>query len=308
MIFGNIADLHITNKRPKNRMDKDYLGVCYRKFEETLKICSEYNVSTLTVAGDFFDYPDLPRHVVTSLLEIIQKYEVEILVIPGQHDLRYHTKGLANTSLGNLIASGHINLLRSYVAYVIDGISFVGRGWEEDVTTEGDILITHQMVTKKGPLWPGQIDFISAPGILHKYPDYSCVISGDNHIPHYFETTKGNKQIQINCGSIMRSKKDQLNHKPIVWLVNTDNWSTEKIYLSIDAPEDVFDYAKIELEETKQNAKDEAQEKIDAFVDSFNQKKGEKIEFKSIIKKLVKEIKPKQSVVDIINGIMENAT
>lgn len=308
MIFAAISDLHNTNKRPKNRKDKSYLEVCYRKLEDILKLCEENQISVLVVAGDFFDYPDLPRYVITDLLNMIKAIHIRILVIPGQHDLRYHTKGLANTSLGNLIASGHITLLSPDKPTIVKGIEFIGRGWEEEITISGDVLVTHQMVTRKGPLWPGHEDFISAPALLHKYKNFHCVISGDNHIPHSFETKVGQKQIQINCGSVMRSKKDQINHKPMVWLIDTNDWEYQSIPIPIDPAKDVFDFAKIELEETKQNAKDEAQEKIDAFIDSFDQPEGERIEFKSIVKKLVKEIKPKQSVVDIINNIMETVS
>lgn len=306
MIFAAISDLHNTNKRPKNRKDKSYLDVCYRKLDSILNICN--GASALVIAGDFFDYPDVPRHIVTELLSMLKKAPFKILVVPGQHDLRYHTKGLNNTSLGNLIASGHVTLLSPDKVTTVRGIEFVGRGWEEEITISGDVLITHQMVTRKGPLWPGHADFISAPALLHKYKAYSCIISGDNHITHSFETKVGQRQIQINCGSIMRSKKDQLNHKPKVWLIDTDGWKYESVDIPIDPPEKVFDYAKIELEETKQNAKDEAQEKIDAFIDSFEQPKGERIEFKTIVKKLVTQIKPKQSVVDIINNIMETVS
>jgi len=311
MKIAAISDLHISDKCPKNRKDENYLGVGFRKFMDVLNICEERDIDTLIIGGDIFEYATVPRHVVTSFLKIIHSWDIQILIVPGQHDLRYHKKGLDNTPLGNMIAGGGMTLLEPDNAYSLStpetDILIVGQGWEEKVTAFGDILVTHRMVTKKGPLWPGQTDYVSAAGILNKYKGFKCIISGDNHKPHSFLDSK-NGRCQINCGSVMRSKKDQIDHIPTVWIIDTNSWTFDQVKITIDPPEDVFDYAKIAMEETKENARKESQEKIDAFVASFNQKDGEKVEFKTIVKKVITDTKPKQSVITIIDNILEKVS
>jgi len=302
MIFTAISDLHFTDKKPKYRKD-DFLETCFLKFEQILKITQESGSQALVIGGDVFDYPTVPRHVVSDLFKMISNYTVRILVIPGQHDLRYHSKGIDNTPLGNLVASGKIKLLSPKHPINISGINFVGQGWEEKVSCSGDVLVTHQMVTKKGPLWPGQSDFISAPGILNAHKDFKCIISGDNHKPHSFVSKDG--RLQINCGSIMRSGKDQVDYIPSIWMIDTKDYSFTNRKLKIKKGENVFDFPKMALDETKEIARKEAEEKIDAFVTSFDQKEGEKTDFKTIVKRVIEDTKPNEAVKNIINEILE---
>ncbi len=308
MIFAAISDLHFSDKKPKYRKDLAYLATCFSKLEIILDFTVQSGAKVLVIAGDIFDYPTVPRHVVTDMQIMLANHDVRILVIPGQHDLRYHAKGIKNTPLGNVVSSGLMELLSAEHPIVIDGVRFVGQGWEEKVSCEGDVLVTHQMVTKKGPLWPGQSDFISAPGILNQHKDFKCVISGDNHKPHFFQPPSQPDRLQINCGSIMRSSKDQVDYKPSIWLIDTSDYSFRSDELYIQDAKEVFDFPKMALDETKEIARKEAQEKIDAFVDSFDQKEGEKTDFKTVVKRVMDDTKPNKAVVNIINEILETVS
>lgn len=305
MLFTAISDLHFSDKRPKYRKD-DYLETCFSKLKQILDFTIESDSNVLLMAGDIFDYPTVPRHVVTDMQTLLSRYAVRILVIPGQHDLRYHAKGIKNTPLGNIVSSGMMELLSPDCPIEIEGVRFVGRGWEEEITCEGDVLTTHQMVTKKGPLWPGQTDFVSAAGLLNQYKGFGCIISGDNHKPHYLVSR--DKRLQVNCGSIMRSSKDQVDYKPLIWTIDTDGWDFKSTKLDIQNAKNAFDFSKMALDETKEIARKEAQQKIDAFVDSFDHKEGEKTDFKTVVKRVIKDTKPNKVVVGIINEILETVS
>jgi len=306
MRFTNISDLHLSDKRPKYRIDPDYLDTCYSKLEKILDHCVNTGCKVLVIGGDIFDYPTVPRHVVTDIQYILTQYGIRVLVIPGQHDLRYHAKGIKNTPLGNIVSSGLMELLLPDKAITIEGVRFIGQGWEEKVSCSGDVLVTHQMVTKKGPLWPGQSDFISAPGILNQHKEFQCVLSGDNHKPHYFVSKDG--RLQINGGAIMRSSKDQVDFKPRIWTIETDDWSFKVDELQVESAKEVFNFSKMATDETKELARKESQEKIDAFVDSFDQAEGEKTDFKIIVKRVIEDVKPNEAVKNIINNILETVS
>jgi len=174
MIFTAISDLHLSDKKPRFRKDSNYLETCYQKLVSILDHAVKYS-DALVIGGDVFDYPTVPRYVVTEVQNILSRYNIRIFVIPGQHDLRYHAKGIKNTPLGNIVSN-------------------------------------------------------------------------------------------------------------------------------------VFDFPKMAWEETKELARKEAQEKIDAFVDSFDQKEGEKTDFKIIVKKVIADTKPNESVKNIINEIIEEVS
>ncbi len=298
MILSAISDLHLTDKTPKNRCD-DYTKTSLRKFEWLLKNSKD----ALVIAGDIFDYPTVPRWFLGNILLLLNHYGQKIYVVPGQHDLRYHTKGLDNTSLGIIIKSGHATLLTPDKAKIMFGIKIVGLGWEEKLKEkEGDILVTHQMVTESGPLWSEQEKYFTGSAILNKYKGFKCVISGDNHKPHCIQNDRN--QVNINCGSVMRSSKDQINHKPQLWHIDTEKWEYWSEDIPIEKSEKVFDFSKIELEEKKADLQEKARQNMDKLIKGLEEKNN-KPDYKKMVKKLIKEKKPNKRVISIISDIME---
>ncbi len=306
-IFVAAADLHINSKTPKNRKG-DYYGQVIHKFSALLGITIRYSpVKLLVVAGDFFDAADVPYKVVRLILEMIKESEVDILVVPGQHDLRYHVTGLDNTPLGILAASGQVSILTPKRSKTVwGGITFVGAGWNEEPKDECDILVMHRMITKKGELWPGQTNYSSAHAILRKYPWARCIISGDNHLPHSLKANDG--RLQVNCGSLVRSSKSQIGFQPRCYLINIDNWTAKPVKIPIVPDEKVFDFNKIAIDEIKEESKKEAEAKMAEFIDTLPKNAKEKPNFKTILSNVVAHAKPKDRVKNIINETMERVS
>jgi len=302
------GDLHATTKTPRNRKD-NYLLAWLDKFEQILEITKEQSsTETLTLAGDIFNTPTEPYKLTGAVLELIKYYDVQVLAVPGQHDLRYHVSGLDDTPLGMLIASAEVQLLsnkqRTCISKGKKEITFIGAGWNEEPQEEADVLVVHRMVTKTGPLWPGQTDFISAQGILNKYPWAKCIISGDNHKPHLI---KRNKKIQLNVGCIMRNRKDQIEYAPHVWKVNVFDTKVWKKKINVEDAENVFDFGKIKQEEIREEAKKKAEEDISKFIVSLKLKEKEKPKYETVLKQVIKTVNPEKQVITFINQIMEEA-
>lgn len=312
MEFISASDLHITNKRPENRKDVDYSKTCFQKFNKLCKAASLTKNKVLVVAGDFFDSPYVPYEVTRTVIKIINQYKIKILVVPGQHDLRYHKKGLKNTPLGVLESAKAVSILSSKKVLKIDGVTFIGGGWEEEPKVNADIFVTHQMVTKEGPLWPGHTDYISAEAaLMKKYSWAKCIISGDNHKPHLLEK---DERIQINCGSMLRKSKDQVKYKPsyVKVSISSKGVSCKFVPYIIKPVKDVFDFEKIKREETLNKAKEEAVLKSDVsinkFIDSLPKNLADRPDFKSVLQQVVKSRKPTKSVKNLISDIMEKVS
>jgi hypothetical protein len=85
------------------------------------------------------------------------------------------------------------------------------------------------MVINK-PLWPGQL---AQTGIdlLHKYPSYNAILSGDNHQSFIF---RDDNRILVNAGSFMRTTTEQINHKPKIYLYYSKQNTISPVYLPIE--------------------------------------------------------------------------
>lgn len=302
------ADLHIHSKVPENRKG-DYYGQVIKKFSELLDLTIRWSsTKTLLVAGDFFDSPNVPYKVANLVLSMIIESEVQIIVVPGQHDLRYHVSGLDNTPLGVLKTSGQVEILTPKRSKTeVFGCTFVGAGWNEEPEEEADFLIMHRMITKKGELWPGQINYSSAHAIMRKYPWAKCIVSGDNHAPHVLRIKdESNKhRLQVNCGSLVRSTKSQVGFQPRAYLIDCFQWKAKSVNIPCLPDEDVFDFDKIAIEELKGEAKKKAEAKIAEFIDTLPKNQTEKPDFKSVLNDVIAHVDPKESVRTIIDNIME---
>jgi len=306
MKFISCADLHITDRCPKNRKG-NYFGQIIDKFEFILKTTMKTDSKILVIAGDFFDSAKVKYKVVNKVLFLLQKYNVRVLAIAGQHDLNYHVGGLDNTPLGILETSRVVTILKPDSVVKINGISFMGCGWNEIPQIEADVLVMHLCITKKGELWPGQTNYSSSHAIMRKYPWAECIISGDNHMPHALRIKGGfsGHRLQVNCGSLVRSTKSQLDFQPRAYLIDISNWRAKPIKIPCLPAEDVFDFDKIAIDEIKGEAKKEAEAKIAEFISLLPKNQTEKPSFKNALNSVIAYSKPKQSVMNIINSTME---
>lgn len=309
MKFIACGDLHITNQVPQYRKP-DYVKHMFNKFRQIYDIAYESNAEMVAVAGDFFDSPRVPYEITNEVMEDIQCGGVLTLVVPGQHDLRYHTQGLKNTPLGTLSQSESITVLPNDQAFRFDDVTFVGAGWNEEPTMQADVVLTHQMVIYKEKLWDDQEDYIKGFDLLKKYSWAKCVISGDNHKPHMLRTKMG--RLQINCGSMMRKSKDQMKHRPRVWLVDTKDWNAKAIHLDVLPARKVFDMARIKRDEQskadREDAQAKADEEMDKFINTLPAKEAEKPKFKNILAHVIKESRADDEVKEIINDVMERVS
>lgn len=286
MIFHAISDLHLTSLTPRCRKD-NYVEAQFRKLEWILKTVSESESKTLIIGGDVFDRPRELYSITRRFICLLFKYDINLITIPGQHDLFYHVKGIKNTPLG---------IIQKVSSNTSSDIKFVLQGWGDDVTETGDVLVTHQMVIKDKELFPGQEDYISGNNLLRKHPEFKIIISGDNHQSF---SVKTKHQLLINCGSVMRSNKSQINFKPKLWEINSDDLSFKKLYIPII--KDVFDLDLIKKDEANKENKE-----LDAFIQALPVQENTP-NFSLMLKKVIESKNPNKEVINKTNQIMEEA-
>jgi hypothetical protein len=219
------GDLHLRLDIPIGRID-NYLEAQESKFRFILRAAKKS--PPLLVPGDFLDKARPPIELLYWIMSILEEEDMvgKVLLVPGQHDLLWHSlKNLQRSAISLLDKAGYIKLLTDQTKplivnngeYVIWPCPYGMKPVEPTTTIEGtQVLVWHNMVINKGEeLWPGQNTLISGK-ILRKYKKYSIICTGDNH--NYF-LEKNGQRILLNSGSMMRMKTDQQKHKPAIFKI-----------------------------------------------------------------------------------------
>lgn len=246
------GDWHIAEKRPENRVD-DYLETCFRKLTFIFETARQNNIYTILQPGDFTDSPFMSWALFVRLINFLEQYsEINVISCFGQHDLRFRSK--TNCALVALSAAcKNINVLdiNNPVDKFIP-VSVYGSSYNEqipEITTQGfNILITHRMMIQD-KLWEGQAEYTQAGSFLRSNK-FQLIVSGDNHQSFVVDTKLLKKQL-FNCGSLLRSKTDQLEHRPFIVIYDTDSQEYEQVFIPIEPAEKIFNLEKVVKEKEK---------------------------------------------------------
>ena len=121
-----------------------------------------------------------------------------------------------------------------------------------------NICVVHSLIFESSALFG--ITGILAKDFLNEYSEFDFIISGDNHKFFMVKGEKGN--ILINCGSISRQNADQINYKPAIIYLDTNDINNIK-KISIPINDNVIN--KKHLDEKKEKT-----EKINSFIQKLN--------------------------------------
>lgn len=264
------GDWHLRYRRPEMRLDEDYFGTQAGKVEQILGIAREKDCSVVLQPGDFFDGIETPWMVVQYYIKIFRKGNVDVLCVAGQHDMRYHTRDIENTPLGVLNAANAVYLnwmmdwggrATIYASWWGGDIPLVYDSKKTKIEVRPAILLMHRMVVQR-KLWLGQTDFVYARDLLRGHPEFDLFVTGDNH-KAFVEELDG--RYVVNCGSLMRSAVDQVDHRPRVYVYDTESRGLEEIFLDVRPAEEVLDVGRAE-------AVRERDEKLELFVEELRKR------------------------------------
>lgn len=270
MKFLICGDLHVTDKRPENRID-DYRLTVFRKVGTILNTAYDEECDGILQPGDFTDSPSLSYDMFHDIVHLIGADSVKILTTWGQHDLRYRTK--VNTALRSIALTTNTAILEHDQPYG-DGKSVIvhGCGYDEEipepVKDRYNVLIIHKMIVED-KLWAQQDNFEWSTSFLRRNK-FDLIVSGDNH--QFFHANNGDRYL-FNCGSLLRSSISQVDHKPRVIIFDTEKPHKFKVInVPIEPASKVFAMDKVMKEKEKD-------EKLAAFVDGLSKQKDMGLSF-----------------------------
>lgn len=269
------ADWHVRSSIPVCRTD-DFMTAMWKKIKFIFDLSLEHQCP-IYIAGDMGDKSTWSNSLLVWFLRKMQANKFySIVLIPGQHDLPNH-------NLQNIDKSGMAVLcLASEKVEVITepglgsgsnpnpdifvyGFPFGTEIFEKNGDPEiFKVAMTHQLVIEDKPEWKDQVA-TSAKSLLKKFPGYNLILSGDNHKP-FVVNFRG--RLLVNPGSLMRTRADQIDHKPRVYLWYAGKNEVKPVYLPIE--KDVIDRSHID-------DKEERDGRVEAYVRHL--KKNEDITF-----------------------------
>lgn len=314
-----MADIHKRASAPVSRRD-DFCAAQKQKINEIVRIADERMVHSILFPGDIFDSYSTPDHLKEYYIRVWASLEhCDKIAVFGQHDMRYHSSARANTPLGVLAAGvpnfylleegqplvrrrGNETVVFYGSSYGDDSVPTVVHGYGEDAR---HVWITHRMVVKD-KLWEDQEDFYYGDQLLDELHEFDMIATGDNHKQFVVRKRMDveGKEIYyrnlINTGSLMRSTISQIDHKPAVYLWDSESGSVERIPLTVRPAEEVFDLAKVETERQRD-------EKMETFVNGLKDTVDVSLDFKDNVRAYCIKNKVDDGVIGVINEVLSDA-
>jgi len=245
------ADWHLREDVPVCRTD-DYWVAQEKKVDFIFDLAAEHGCP-VWIAGDMFNRAKPPLKLVNFFVRKLGDSGVDIVIVPGQHDLPQHNMSLINHSaLGTLHEARIINTTGHEIISMF--------AWGEELRpNEAKVALAHTLCYKGRPPWPGAPASGNASAIMEKLQGYDLVVTGDNHKPFTYRHHDG--RLLVNPGSIMRMTIAQEKHRPRVYLWNAEENEVEAVFLPIE--KDVITKEHIE-------SKEQRDERMEAFIERID--------------------------------------
>lgn len=180
------------------------------------------------IVGDIF-HSDITTSF--EMIQIVQdaaikleKYGLSLSVLFGNHDLKYHnSENVKKSPLGILTKSKNINLLSVY-----KNVSAANFDEKDDETAE---YVFKHVLTMPSNEVPDFMDCETPESLLKKFGNSKLVALGDYH--RYFEYHIDGRNV-INPGCLTIQASDFEGYEPSVFVIDTDENTTERIEIGID--------------------------------------------------------------------------
>jgi len=274
--FIACSDIHIRKTTPIARKDLFYSSH-RRKLAWLFKLAQDNNAA-IVCGGDVFDTVSIPHYIIEDIVSLALRYDVQLLTVYGQHDLRYHVySSYKNTPLAILLTALH-NKHLDIQPFVNDVVAIQGASWGRPIPDvipgKLNILATHRMVTENGGLWEGHTDFKTGNDLLN-LTKYDIIVSGDNHKSFICEK---DSRFVVNSGSFARTTTLQIEYEPRVVLFTVKDSGITYEWIKVP----IREHALVFKEEVIEEYHDKlalTQEQLQAFTTQLNSYKMEKPDF-----------------------------
>lgn len=284
------GDWHLREETPICRTD-NYWGTQWKKVDFISGLQKKYNCPVVC-GGDLFDYWRASPYL---LSETIKHIPDKFYTVLGNHDLPQHSLELLNKCGVNVLKeAGKLTILPTcHWGQIPKYGSFYeyDEGYAEESGLD-KILVWH-VYTYQSKTWVGNTA-PKAMKLLRQYPQFSLIITSDNHIS-FVEEYQG--RLLVNPGSLMRMDADQVEHRPRVYLWYADTNTVEPIYILIE--QDVISREHLDIVKERDN-------RIDAFISKLDGDWDAILSFEDNLERFAEVNHIKKSIKEIIYKTLES--
>lgn len=241
------GDSHINDSQPSNRID-NYYEALLNKLEFVFSTCEKNNIEYLIIPGDVFDKPVVNVGVIIDIYRLINKYNILLKVIVGQHDLTFRYLNRRTSPIVFLQRLKALQILNKTGKFLDDNtfISGLSYGETEEIPTlnkkcKTNILVVHTQVAEKA-IAPG-VEFTIAKGVVKKYGNFDLIIAGDYH---YEYVRKFNRTVVVNAGILCRNSVADVvrDHSPVMFIYDCKIKKLTRIKIPHKPAKEIFDLTK----------------------------------------------------------------
>lgn len=267
MKFIFTADWHIRPDKPVCRRDEDWLKAQESHIDFVMSQVDFYECA-LVIGGDIFHKPQIPDSLKNMLISKFTDHRV--YAIAGNHCLPYH-------SWDNVDDSSYGVLLNSGIIRRIDFGSYADFGRPVIQNDSEPILFIHEPIFASAKDCPPGMKAKTADQVLDEYPDAKWILCGDIH--KGFHVKRQGRHL-IMAGCLNRQASDFLDYEPVIWLIDTDVNTAEKILV----PDDVTMVTDEHIQ-----AKNDKEDRIAAFVTLIRESKTISLDFAENVRRTILE-------------------
>lgn len=297
------ADMHFSDKIPVARSCHDSWIEVMDDYLHQLRNLAEsydrYSPVPVVCAGDLFDKWKCTPFLINFLIDSLPQ---PFLAIPGQHDIPHHNYSeIKHSAFWTLIKCGRLIEINNKEGYPFTWgkVNYWPFPWGKEIKpraeiTNGlpiDVAIIHSYIWTKNTGYPDAPRDKRARSYLPRLEGYDIAVFGDNHKP--FTLKPKNGPLIYNCGSFMRRKIDEINHRPRVGLLYSDG-TIEDHYL--DCSRDEF----IKFDDIPLASNDIG---FETLVEEMLSLANCAVDFREIMQRLISSHKTSDRVKSIINYI-----
>ena len=297
------SDWHLDVYRPENRLDKDYFTTQSKKIDWIYNLAyMKEDSDVILCGGDIFNSHKANDFLKRQYIRLLKFWgeTSSTLCIYGQHDLRYHNSDRRNTPLGVMEAASVLTVLGAK-PICIEDTNFYGASWNEpipEIVTEGfNVLAMHFLTFLNDKHPPVDVEQFQLATHLLMTTKFDLILTGDNH--QTFTLEKNGKTL-VNPGSLMRSRIDQHDHKPCVFIYDTNTRKLEQKFIPVQPINEVLDVEKAKKEK-------EEDEELKVYVKELSQGSHiEGLDFKINLWSFTKSSSLEEGVVIILEEVMDD--
>lgn len=291
MKFLILGDCHIRASAPESRTD-DFAETQLDKMQQAVEVALTRKCAAILQPGDLCDTPHIPKYLISKYIRMFRDMKAPMIyTVLGQHDIPMRSEESLNKTTDYLLESaGCIRIIKNgefaRVGLIrIDGCSY----GSEPPNGPGDVLLIHAPIGDR-PLYPG--DEPISPKKFLKEHDYRLIVAGDYH--YTFEASLGERRI-VNAGCLVRKTASQYDkeHKPCVYIWDSESGDLQKIPIKVKPAEDVF----VEKGDTPNK---ESSTYLSELLESLKTDRKIGADFFQNLERCLKKEKPPTGVVDKI--------